>query len=291
MMNKTILITGATSGMGNAFARMFARSGYRVFATYRYESDARELNAIERVHPIHMDVTDPRAIDDAYRRIADLVHEQGLYAIINNAGVTYTAPFEFATEERARKVMDVNLMAPYRITQRFLPLLKQHNSRNGVKARVVNIASWAGQIGQPFIPFYNASKAALMALSESMFYDLGLLDVHVVLVSPGVTKTPLLNKAVEDGLGNVRGIPEERRKFYQKYFDHYSTLSAASHDSRFLPTAEDVATRVFRVVEAPKPKFRYNLGFDARLVDAVIARVLPFCWRAGLVKRMYRLNA
>lgn len=289
-MNKTIVITGATSGMGNAFARIFARSGYQVFATYRNESDAKELSAIERVHPIRMDVADPHDIERAYRQISDLVHEDGLYAIINNAGITYTAPFEFAAEDRVRSVMDVNVMAPYRITQRFLPLLKRHNSRNDVKARVMNIASWAGQIGQPFIPFYNASKAALMALSESMFYDLGLLDIHVVLVSPGVTKTPLLKKTVEDGLDNMKGVPEEGRKFYRKYFDHYSTLAAGSYDSRFLPTAGDIAGRVLRIVEAEKPKFKYNVGFDARLVDAVLARAIPFCWRAGLVRRMYKLN-
>ncbi len=71
----------------------------------------------------------------------------------------YTAPFEYTDEERARQMIEVNLMAPFKITQTFIPLLKKHNANNAIKARVINIASWAGYIGQPFIPFYNCLKS------------------------------------------------------------------------------------------------------------------------------------
>lgn len=289
-MKKTVLITGAASGVGKASTEEFARRGYQVFAIYRKPDDRAPLERIEGVHPIRMDVASPDDIEDAYREVAGIVGDSGLYAIINNAGITYTAPFEFAEERRAREVMDVNVMAPYRITKRFLPLLKQYRRGNAAAARVINIASWAGQLGQPFIPFYNASKAAVMALSESMYYDLGLLGIHVVLASPGVTKTPLLEKATSDGVESLNGMPGEGREFYRPYFQHYATMSERSYNSRFLPGPESAALKLFRIAEARRPRFKYNLAIDAIIVDNILSRFVPFRWRAALVRRMFRLN-
>ncbi|MEO7045281.1 MAG: SDR family NAD(P)-dependent oxidoreductase, partial [Ferruginibacter sp.] len=111
-----------------------------------------------------MDITRGDYIQQAFHQISNITGDRGLYAIVNNAGIMYTAPFEYADEERARQMIEVNLLAPYKITQTFIPLLKKHNARQAIKARVINIASWAGYIGQPFIPFYNASKAGLIGL-------------------------------------------------------------------------------------------------------------------------------
>jgi NAD(P)-dependent dehydrogenase (short-subunit alcohol dehydrogenase family) len=213
-----------------------------------------------------------------------------LYAIINNAGITYTAPFEFVEEKRAREVMDVNVMAPYKITQTFIPLLKKHNANNNIKARVINIASWAGYMGQPFIPFYNASKAALIGLSESMFYDLGLLDIHVVLASPGVTKTPLLEKTTGDGVANLQGFTKEGQEFYKPYFDHYKTLSESSRNSNFFQKPEDIAKKLFKIAESGKPGFKYNLAIDAVIMDKVMTKFIPFSWRVAMNKSMFKLN-
>jgi NAD(P)-dependent dehydrogenase (short-subunit alcohol dehydrogenase family) len=168
-VTKSILITGATSGIGMASTLLFSKNSYRVFATYRNENDRNELQKIRNVHPVKLDVTNADDIQNAFRQVSEIVYNDGLYAIINNAGITYTAPFEFADEQRARQVMEVNVMAPYKITQTFIPLLKRYNTKHNINARVVNIASWAGYLGQPFIPFYNASKAALIGLSESSY--------------------------------------------------------------------------------------------------------------------------
>lgn len=289
-MKKSVFITGATSGIGRASTHIFSRKGYEVFATYRNRNDAEVLSRIPNVHPIKMDVTNTLEIHDAFQRVSTLCGDNGLYAIINNAGITYTAPFEFADAERAAKVMDVNVMAPYKITQTFLPLLKKHNRINTVKSRVINIASWAGQVGQPFIPFYNASKAALMALTESMYYDLGLLDIHVVLASPGITKTPFLEKATQDGVDNLQGFSEEGLRFYKPYFDHYRSMSTRSRDSKFFPTPEDIAAKLFKIGETKKPKFKYNLAMDALLIDKILTKFIPFSWRAVMNKRMFKLN-
>src|SRR6218665_130022 len=116
-MKKSILITGASSGIGMAAAIHFSQNGYQVFATYRNSRDGDKLRSLKNVHPVEMDVTNTDEIKSAFQEVSDIVGKDGLYAIINNAGITYTAPFEFANEKRARQVMEVNVMAPYKITQ------------------------------------------------------------------------------------------------------------------------------------------------------------------------------
>lgn len=181
-------------------------------------------------------------------------------------------------------------MAPYKITQTFIPLLKKHNSKNPIKARVVNIASWAGYLGQPFIPFYNASKAALIGLSESMYYDLGLLNIHTIVASPGITKTPLLDKTTEDGVQNLLSFPNEGHLFYKPYLDHLKTMSDGSRNSSFFPTPDKVASKLYKIVESKKPKFKYNLAIDAIIMDKILTKFIPFSWRAALNKRMFKLS-
>jgi len=289
-MKKSILITGASSGMGLADAILFAQNGYQVFATYRNEKDKSKLGELENVHPVKMDVTNGDDIQRAFQQISNIVSENGLYAIINNAGIMYTAPFEYVDEQRARQMMEVNLMAPYKITQAFIPLMKKHNAKNDVKARVINIASWAGYIGQPFIPFYNASKAALIGLSESMYYDLGLLDIHVVLASPGVTRTPMLGKATEDGNDNLQALPKEGQVFYKPYLDHRKAMGESSGNSTFLPTADVLANKLYRIVELKKPKYKYNLAMDAAFMDKIMTKIIPLSWRFALNKSIYKMN-
>src|SRR5690349_20810025 len=129
-MKKSILITGASSGMGLAYTVLFARNNYQVFATYRNSKDGDMLRKIKNVHPVKMEVTSAADIKLAFAEISGIVGNSGLYAIVNNAGIMYTAPFEYADEERARQLIEVNLMAPFRITQTFIPLLKKHNANN-----------------------------------------------------------------------------------------------------------------------------------------------------------------
>lgn len=237
-----------------------------------------------------MDVTNSGEIQHAFRQISEIVGENGLYAIMNNAGIAYSAPFEYASEQRARQVMDVNLMAPFKIAQTFIPLLKKHNANNRNKARIINIASWAGYVGQPFIPFYNASKAALIGMTESMYYDLGLLDIHAILASPGVTRTPMLGKTTNDGVQNLEVLSEEGKAFYKPYLDHVKTMGDSYSNSKLLPTPEKLALKLFKIVEARSPRFKYNLAPDAVLMDKFMTKFIPFRWLAAFNKRMFKLN-
>ena len=285
-----ILITGATSGIGRAAAELFAAKGYRVFATVRRDADAVELGRLPNVHPVQMDVTSGEDIARAVKLLERELGDDGLYALINNAGVMDAAPFEYVSEQRSRHVLDVNLMAPFNLSQAFLPLLRKHSSRSDFKARIVNIASWAGAMGQPFIPFYNASKFGLVGLSESMFYDLGLRDVHVVLASPGVTKTPLLGKFTRAGTDSLERMSEADRSFYGPLLEHYATISADYGKSSIFPEASQVAQKLLRIVEKRRPAFRQNLSLDACFVDRILTRFVPWTIRVLMNRRLFRLD-
>ncbi|MFD4574378.1 SDR family NAD(P)-dependent oxidoreductase [Streptomyces sp. NPDC058417] len=288
-MRKSVLVTGGTSGIGHATTVAFAARGYDVFATYRKEADREKLSVLDGVRPVRMDVTDRGDLDEAYDLVAGEVGEAGLYAVVNNAGIGHSAPFEYVDETTARRVLEVNLLAPYRVTQKFVPLLAARRATGGPHARVVNVASWAGLVSAPYISFYNASKFGVVGLTESMFYDLRLLGIHAVLAVPGVTKTPLLGKTTADGTASLDALPAEGRERYRELFAHYAALGAGSQNSRFLATPEKVARKLVRIVDTPKPRFKYDIGLDATLVDKVVSR-LPWSVRATLNTRMYRLG-
>jgi NAD(P)-dependent dehydrogenase (short-subunit alcohol dehydrogenase family) len=289
-VNKPILITGATSGIGQATARALSAHGHDVFATYRDPRDRAALAELPGVHPVQLDVSDPLQIRQAVSEISADAGADGLYAVINNAGITYTAPFEYAQPERVRNIIDVNLMAPYLVTQACLPMLRRHNQSHPVKARVINVASWAGLMASPFIGFYNATKYGLIGLTESMYYDLRLLDIHAVLAIPGITKTPLLTKTTGAALASLDGVPADDRDRYLPYLEHFTTMSRSSGGMKMLLTPDQAAAKLAAIAGTRKPRFRYNLAADAKLVDGVITRLLPFSARAAINRRMYRLE-
>lgn len=289
-MNNPILVTGATSGIGQETTRALSARGHDVFATYRDPRDRGALAELPSVHPVQVDVSDPVQIRRAVSGIDDALGATGLYAVINNAGISYTAPFEYAQLERVREVIDINLVAPYLITQACLPMLRRHSESEPVKARVINVASWAGIMASPFIGFYNATKSGLIGLTESMYYDLRLLDIHAVLAVPGVTKTPLLSKTTGAALESLDVMPAEDQGRYRPYLEHFSALSQDSDSMSMLQTPTRAAAKIALIVDARKPRFRYNLSADAKLVDGIITRLLPFRVRAAINRRMYRLD-
>ncbi len=287
---KSVFITGASSGIGLEAAAVFGRNGYRVFGTFRDAAGERALASLPNVTPIQMDVRSGADIGRAVRQVQHEVGDAGLYALINNAGIGYAAPFEHASEERGRDVLEVNLLAPFNVSRLFMPLLSQYSRQHDIKARVVNIASWAGVMGQPFIPFYNASKFGLVGLSESMFYDLGLHDIYVVLASPGTTKTPMLSKTTGSATDSLNTMPPAAQAFYRPLLEHYATLSAEYGQSRLFGEPAQVAARLFTVVESTRPAFRQNLSPDACFVDRFLTRWVPWSVRVAINRRMFHLH-
>ncbi|SNS74137.1 hypothetical protein SAMN05216276_101512 [Streptosporangium subroseum] len=114
---------------------------------------------------------------------------------------------------------------------------------------------------------------------------------HTVLAVPGITKTPMLKKTTSGGIESLNQMPAAGRERYRDVLDHYATMSANSHNARFLVSAEQVAVKLHRIVDRPRPRFKYHLAPDAWLVDRLVTRLLPWRLRAAVNARAYRLSA
>ena len=143
---KSVLVTGTSTGIGRCAALQLDRLGYRVFATVRKESDAASIysEASEKLTPLILDVTDPPSLDRAQEIVNQEVGEQGLWGLVNNAAIGFVSPLEFAPMDDFRWLYEVNVFGLLTITQKFLPLIRQ------ARGRIVNISSTASSAVAPF---------------------------------------------------------------------------------------------------------------------------------------------
>src|SRR5512143_698704 len=161
---RSVVITGASTGIGRACALHMDHLGWRVFSGVRKDSDAASLRAegSERLMPISLDVTDANSIRNAVKVVSEAVGDQGLSGLVNNAGIPYGGPVEFIELDKLRQLFDVNFFGAIAVTQAFLPLLR------AARGRIVNMSSDSGMIAVPFVSPYTTSKFALEALSDAL---------------------------------------------------------------------------------------------------------------------------
>lgn len=174
---KSVLVTGASSGLGRKIAETLAAKGHFVYAGARKEKDLAALNDIDNIQSVKLDVTIQSEIDAAVKTVTEA--NRGLYAVINNAGVGLMAPLIELDERDLDFIMDVNVWGPYRITRAFAPLLIQS------QGRVVNIGSIAGVQTRSFYGPYSMSKHALEAFTDTLAIELAKFDIKVSIVDPG----------------------------------------------------------------------------------------------------------
>ena len=184
-----VLITGASTGIGRATASYLSSRGYGVYACARKQKDLDELDKIENVVPVSLDVTKRDDIDAAFKMISD--RNTGLYALVNNAGISVPGALMEMAEDDIVRNLDVNLLGIHRVTRAFFPLISQ------AQGRIVMISSVLGLIAMPFNGPYCLSKFALEGYSDSLRRELLLTDVRVIIIEPGLIKTSIYDKADE----------------------------------------------------------------------------------------------
>src|SRR6201985_517321 len=179
---KSIVITGASTGIGHACAKLLLDKGYRVFGSVRKQADADRLKGEFGANftPLLFDVTDEAAVLAAARDVRAALNGETLFGLINTAGIAVTGPVLELSVEQFRRQMDVNVTGPIISTQAFGPLLGVDPSLRGPKGRVVMISSVAGKNGNPLTPAYAASKHAIEGLSESLRRALMLFGIDVI---------------------------------------------------------------------------------------------------------------
>jgi NAD(P)-dependent dehydrogenase (short-subunit alcohol dehydrogenase family) len=198
-MNPAVVVTGVSTGIGLATARLLAGRGFHVFGSVRTAEAAAPLVAElgARFTPLLFDVTDGPAVRRAAGEVAQRLGDGRLAGLVNNAGIAVPGPLELVPAEAFRHQLEVNLVAPLVVTQAFLPLLGADPARRGAPGRIVMVSSVAGRSAAPFLGPYAASKHGLEGLSESLRRELMAYGVDVVIVGPGAVATPIWDKAEE----------------------------------------------------------------------------------------------
>lgn len=279
---RSVLITGASTGIGRATALRLDERGWRVFAGVRREEDAASLReaASERLTPLILDVTDAAQIAAAAERIGAEVGEAGLDGLVNNAGIGVPGPLETLPVEDFRRQIEVNLTAHVAVTQAMLPAVRR------ARGRVVFITSIGGLMAFPMFGAYNAAKFGLEAVGDVFRQELRQWGIRVSIVEPGSIATPIW----ERGEAEVDAIGARARDghadLYGEAIDAYREV-AMKTAARGIPP-ERVAKTIERALTARRPRTRYLVGADAR-GQAIAKAVLPDRAVDWLVARATRM--
>ncbi|MDT0612655.1 SDR family NAD(P)-dependent oxidoreductase [Streptomyces lancefieldiae] len=266
---RAVVITGASSGLGEACALHLSRVGFHVFAGVRRSEDGERLRvaATGRLTPVIIDVTDEKSVQAAVHHVTVSTGEAGLWGLVNNAGIAVTAPLECVPSELMRRQLDTNVTGQLLVIQGFLPLL-----RAGA-GRIVNVTSAVGNVAIPYLGAYAAAQFAKEALSDALRRELAPQRIPVVVVQPSRVATPLWDKMPDVGSRALERAPEPVQDLYRSTFPRFMETNE-THARASRTTPDDVARVVFRALVAKRPSTRYGVGRDAT-GSRVLARLLP----------------
>lgn len=260
-----VLVTGASTGIGEACTRHLAYLGFNVFAGVRRETDAQRVKG-PRIEPLRIDVTQQPSVDDAVEQLREAVGSSGLAGLVNNAGIAVAGPLEFVDVEDFRRQLDVNVVGVLRVTQALIDPIRQ------ARGRIVNISSIGGRVAVPLVGPYNASKFALEGMSDALRRELRPWGIHVALIEPGAVATPIWEKGLEQADELTREAPPELEERYGEVMASIRRESE-KNKTRGVPPQE-VAEAVAHALTAGKPRTRYLIGRDAK-IRAPMAAILP----------------
>ena len=248
-MSKTIVITGASTGIGRSTALLFAEKGWNVAATMRTPENETELQNVENIKVYQLDVTSQASIDAAYAAItADF---DKVDVLLNNAGYALYGPFEVSTSEQIRKEFDVNVFGLMDVTRTFLP--KFRAQKDGL---ILNVSSMGGKITFPLISTYHSTKFAVEGFSEVLAYELEGLGIGVKLIEPG-------NIATDFGSRSMKFATSEEVTDYNPYVENMmAMMQAAGPDMYSQP--EMVAEVIWEAATDGSDQVRYIAGDDAK---------------------------
>ncbi|HEX4563966.1 MAG TPA: SDR family NAD(P)-dependent oxidoreductase [Solirubrobacteraceae bacterium] len=261
------LITGASTGIGEATALRLSRNGWTVLAGVRDAAAADRLAQAAGVIPLTLDVTSGEEIAQAAERVRAESNSDGaarLDALVNNAGIGVGGPLETIDLDELRRQFEVNVIGAIAVTQALLPALRE------ARGRIVFTSSIGGKISTPFIAPYAASKHAIEAFGDALRLELRTSHVRVALIEPGSVTTPIWDKARAEAQSVE--IPSE----LQSVYGHVpATMGKAIEDTARRGAPPDkVAQTIERALTARRMKARYPVGSDARPA-LVLRRILP----------------
>jgi len=264
MTDRTILITGCSSGIGLASARMMKARGWRVLATARQPDDLKRLTEEYGLEPLYLELADPDAIaacaEEALSRTGGR-----LYALFNNAAYSQPGAIEDVPAHALRHQLEVNVVGTHDLTRRIIPAMRA----NG-RGRIVQCSSVLGLISAPWRGAYCASKFALEALTDALRLELQGSGIHVSLIEPGPIRTRFVENARAAAIANLDLENSVHREQYRQMLE---SLERGGRQT-FKLEPEAVARKLVHAVESPRPKARYQVTVPTYAVS-VLKRILP----------------
>jgi NAD(P)-dependent dehydrogenase (short-subunit alcohol dehydrogenase family) len=265
--SKTVLITGASSGIGKCTAQYLATKGYQVYGTSRHPESCPKP---ENVCMITMDVRDTASVTGA---IAHIVGKQGhIDVLINNAGVGIGGAIEDTSTQMAKALFDTNFFGIYRVLQQVLPVMRQQS-----KGLIINMSSIGGIIGLPFQGIYSASKFAVEGLSEALYKELSSSGIHVVLIEPGDFKT-------EFGANRQQIKPKNNADHFQQ------TMAVIERDEQTGQPPLKIAYLIEKIIQTPRPRLRYNVGAADQKFSVFLKKIVPNRWFDRIIMSHYKIR-
>ncbi|MFZ0730982.1 MAG: SDR family NAD(P)-dependent oxidoreductase [Candidatus Sulfotelmatobacter sp.] len=280
---KSVVITGASSGIGRASVALMNQTGWQVFASVRKTSDQQELQEAygENVVPVVMDVENEWSIRTAAQHIASQLGGRGLDGLVNCAGIGVVRPIEYASLSELRQIYEINVFGQILVAQSLLHLLRRN------RGRIVNITSVGVNIAIPFGGLLNSSKSAFGMLSDSMRLELRPFGIRVIALEPGAISTPAVDKTLGDIEKVIENLPAEARVQYGEMLRAFGRRAYEREKSGSSPDV--VAHAVHHALSSNRPRIRYRVGKHARLL-ATLPKLLPETVLDALRIRMFGLE-
>lgn len=276
---RSVVVTGASTGIGHGAAKVLVERGFRVFGSVRTQADASRL--ARELGPgftaLRLDVTDEAAVQACAAQVRQALAGEPLFGLVNNAGIAVPGPLLYLPIDELRRQLEVNVTGQLIVTQAFAPLLGASPSGSTRPGRIVMISSVGGRNASPFIGPYNASKFALEGLSESLRRELMLFGIDVIVIAPGAVATPIWDKADRLDLERYAATPYAHAMARVKSF-------MIEHGRKGL-SEEALGLAIHKALTTARPRTRYvvtpdrlqNLVLNVlpkRLVDRLVAKRL-----------------
>ena len=265
-LNKSILITGCSSGIGAALVLEYLKQGFIVFGSIR---DKKMEPLLKKKYgnnfiPLVFDVTNYSQISKAYKKVKLKLRGANLGILINNAGIAQLGPVEHISSEEFDLHLRTMVLGAFNCVQIFLPLLGTQNRLT--PGKVINISSGGGSIGQPFMASYCSSKHALEGFSESLRRELLIYGIKVIIIAPRAFKTAIWEKSNVD-----KRASDFRKTVYSQAFSKFTGfIKDASKEGQ---DVEVLARKIYKISTLTKPKVKYSMGPSG--LQFFLIRTLP----------------
>ncbi|ESP03965.1 hypothetical protein LOTGIDRAFT_110173, partial [Lottia gigantea] len=256
-LETVFIFPGCDSGFGAELSKRLDSLGFTVFAGClmpdREGAQSLKEACSDRLHIVHMDVTDDWLVRKALEYVKNNIGDNMLWALVNNAGVAVFTEIEWCSVEQFTRIMDVNVIGVVRVTKAFLPLIRHS------KGRVINVASLAGRFTLPAFSAYSMSKKACIAFSDGLRLEMSKFDVKVITIEPGLYRTPIANEnyLIDQNRKSWAETPKEIRNDYgDEYFDAF-LQNITDQMKRARPHVHEVTDLMVRAVVTKDPHYRY----------------------------------